>query len=247
MNDFDDNEYKNDSQDINPKFIFFKLVILSITIFISINSHQNNSLIKSLFRQNSLEKNIQNKYNHFKKYNNPFIPQGKNKCDKYDPYNLFQIRFKSEPIYLCKSDDLEHLCHVNHNAFSIFKKGVSCQMKNFILNTSNWKPEQEEDTYMDSMDINNTFLLKGFFKMKCEEKGKIDYFNIKYNKYFESWDYNSDSKDDKMTGENIEELAPNKTIFFISRNKDSPMLLIKILFSIKNKIFIFIFYLKILY
>ena len=62
-------------------------------------------------------------------------------------------------------------------------------MKNFFLNTSNWKEEKEEDTYMDPMKINNTFLLKGFFKMKCDEKEKFDDFNIKYNKYFESWDY----------------------------------------------------------
>jgi hypothetical protein len=225
MNDFPENEYKHDNQDINPKIIFIKLVILSITIFISIKCYQNDTLIKTFLKQNSSEKKgfI---YNSFKKriYNNPYIPQGKNKCEKYDPYNLFQIRFKSHPIYLCKSDDSEHLCYVNHNAFSIFKKGVSCQMKNFFLNTSNWKEEKEEDTYMDPMKIKNTFLLKGFFKMKCDEKEKFDDFNIKYNKYFESWDYDSDYKDDKINGEKIEELASNKTIFFISRNKDSPNL-----------------------
>ena len=91
------------------------------------------------------EKNNLRNHNYFKirKFNSRFIPQGNNRCEKYDPYNLFNIRFKAESIYLCKSDNLEHKCYINHNVLSVFKKGVTCQMKNFILNTTNWKPESE--------------------------------------------------------------------------------------------------------
>ena len=56
MNDFAENEFKHDNQDINPKIIFIKLVILSITIFISIKCYQNDTLIKTFLKQNSSEK-----------------------------------------------------------------------------------------------------------------------------------------------------------------------------------------------
>lgn len=153
------------------------------------------------------------------KSKNQYIPRGKNICEKYDPYNLFQIRLKSDPIYLCKSDISQHLCYINNNFLSVFKKGVTCIMKNFLLNTSNWKPEPEENSEINQF-TNDTLLSKGIFNMKCDYQEKIENFNPKYNKYFDSWDYSSYSKEEKNNDE-IQELAPNKTIFFVSRNKDT--------------------------
>ena len=43
-----------------------------------------------------------------------------------------------------------------------------------------------------------------------------------YTTYFNSWNYNSSY--DKNNIKNIKELAPGKTVFFISRNQDSPNL-----------------------
>ena len=43
-------------------------------------------------------------------------------------------------------------------------------------------------------------------------------YNLIYNSYFQAWNYNYEKKED------IKELAPGKTIFFISRNQDSPNL-----------------------
>ena len=168
MLDFEENTYKNGDNVIDTKIIFIKLVALSIAIVLLIQHHSYDTKIKSPILTNFYEKNNQKKNYPFKgkKFNNPYIPQGNNKCEKYDPFNLFKIRFKSDPIYLCKSDNSEHLCYINHNALSIFKKGVTCKMSNFVLNTSNWKPELEENTYQDSININNSFLSKGFFKMK---------------------------------------------------------------------------------
>ena len=53
--------------------------------------------------------------------------------------------------------------------------------------------------------------------MKCKKKEKLYTYDKIYNNYFQSWNYNSENK-----SQELKELAPNKTIFFISRNQDSP-------------------------
>ena len=42
-----------------------------------------------------------------------------------------------------------------------------------------------------------------------------------YNFYFDSWDYDYNIENET---EQLEELAPGKTVFFISRTQDSPNL-----------------------
>ena len=50
--------------------------------------------------------------------------------------------------------------------------------------------------------------------MKCKNKIDLENYNYIYKSYFESWNYTEDNN-------NNEELAPGKTIFFISRNQGS--------------------------
>lgn len=56
--------------------------------------------------------------------------------------------------------------------------------------------------------------------MKCKTRNKFKKFSELYKNYFDSWDY--DDEDEKIN--DLEELAPGKTIFLISRNQDSPNL-----------------------
>ena len=55
--------------------------------------------------------------------------------------------------------------------------------------------------------------------MKCNRPKELEEINDIYKTYFNSWNYNY-----KKQNEAIEELAPGKTVFFISRNQDSPNL-----------------------
>jgi hypothetical protein len=101
-------------------------------------------------------------------------------------------------------------------------------MKNFFLNFSNWKP----DGYVYNGPVNNkaqgqALISKGFFKIQCQMKEKLYYYNYHYlyNKYFDSWEYilNNQTKNDIYKQK---ELCPGKVLFIINRNQDSPNLLI---------------------
>ena len=54
--------------------------------------------------------------------------------------------------------------------------------------------------------------------MNCQNESLLSDFGKMYESYFNGWDYHSEDKN------TYEELAPGKTIFFISRNQDSPNL-----------------------
>ena len=55
--------------------------------------------------------------------------------------------------------------------------------------------------------------------MKCDKKNELNTDDMDlYKIYFNSWNYSYTKV------EEIEELAPGKTIFFLSRNQDSPNL-----------------------
>ena len=56
--------------------------------------------------------------------------------------------------------------------------------------------------------------------MNCKNPKNLTKFNKMYDNYFNSWNYNYSLKE----GEKIEELAPNKTVFLLSRNEGSPNL-----------------------
>ena len=58
---------------------------------------------------------------------------------------------------------------------------------------------------------------KGFYSTKCDKTNKIDGYGFRYQQYFNAWDYEL-----KENMKEIEELAPGKTIFLLSRNNNSP-------------------------
>ena len=100
-------------------------------------------------------------------------------------------------------------------------------MKNFYINISNWK----EDGYVYNGPVNKKtkgvpLINNGFFNMICKVKNNISYFSSIYKSYFQSWKYYLEQDNPFNQEKNIEELAPGKTIFILSRNKDSPNLLI---------------------
>ena len=57
--------------------------------------------------------------------------------------------------------------------------------------------------------------------MKCKNPSFLEGYNNMYKPYFNGWDYNFT---DNINNKKYEELAPGKTVFFLSRNQDSPNL-----------------------
>lgn len=145
-----------------------------------------------------------------------------------DPFYAFKKILNSSPIILCKSEDSEHFCYQNNFSFFAKKKGVICLMKNFYINTAFWK----EDGYSyDKGPINEKtrgapLISEGFFNMKCNLKFNFTDYNKIYNTYFQSWNYSININNINKNDNNKEELFPGKTVFLLSRNQDSPNLLI---------------------
>jgi len=162
-----------------------------------------------IFKFNKLNINNQNE-------NNKEIDK---KCYELDPIFLFEKRLNNTPKKICKNGDSEHICYINNNNMFSHKNGVLCIMKNIILDPS--KSKQSGLTFNNGpSDFHNfgfPILSKGFFNMKCNNPENLNNINMHYVRYFNSWNY--EYNDDK---EKIEELSPGKTIFFISRNQDSP-------------------------
>lgn len=155
-----------------------------------------------------------------------------NYCDStLDPLYAFEKILNTTPIILCKSEEAEHICYQN-NIFSFFvlNKGVICLMKNFYLYPKYWK----EDGYnFDKGPINNKtrgipLISNGFLQMKCDTNNNFSDYNSFYNNYFKAWNYSQTLNYNRNMEKdyNIEELFPDKTVFILSRNQDSPNLLI---------------------
>ena len=95
-------------------------------------------------------------------------------------------------------------------------------MNNIILDPSKWNPSVY--TYkgpVDSDKKGKPNLSKGFFSMNCPNPSFLEDYNHMYDTYFNGWEYLDDNNTDNNS---YEELAPGKTIFFLSRNQDSPNL-----------------------
>ena len=141
------------------------------------------------------------------------------RCKSYGPFKAFNDRFQAEPIELCRSLKSNHICYVNNITRFVVKNGLACKMENFVLDPSKWK----EDGYTYHGPVNNItrgcpILSHGFFNMKCEYQNNISNYSESYDNYIKAWNYNY------YYEEKLEELAPRKIIFFISRNQDSPNL-----------------------
>ena len=70
---------------------------------------------------------------------------------------------------------------------------------------------------LDKSDRGCPLLSKGFFNMKSEKPSNFGFDLGSYVYYFQGWDYNYNEEDD----DDLEELAPGKIVFFLSRNQDS--------------------------
>jgi hypothetical protein len=96
-------------------------------------------------------------------------------------------------------------------------------MENIVLDPS--KSRQSGLSFLNGpVDTKNhgmPLLSKGFINAECNPKKIFLNYNKIYRAYFNSWNYEYNSNDEK---EELEELAPGKIIFFMSRNQDSPNL-----------------------
>jgi hypothetical protein len=152
-------------------------------------------------------------------------PNNNDYCDSLDPIKLFNLRLESGQITICQTEKSNHICYQNNNEKynNIFhaKNGVICKMENIVLDPS--KSNHTNIIYKGPVDEVNKgcpLLSQGFLNMKCKNKRDLENYNDLYKSYFQSWNYTYDNDNN----EKLEELASGKTIFFISRNQDSPNL-----------------------
>ena len=192
--------------------IIILLVILFITFFVYI-------IIKNRFKD---DENINLNNNDNIDVDNFFNNNDNNEiqCNDLDPINMLDKRLKEKKI-ICENGSSKHICYQNHDETFAVQNGVICIMKDIILDPSNWK--HGGFIYKGPVDQSNKgcpILSKGFFNMKCKKPKQLEIYNQIYDIYFKSWNYRYNSKKNKKE----KELAPGKTIFFISRNQDSPNL-----------------------
>ena len=147
---------------------------------------------------------------------------GDYRCKQYDPIELLSKRLKEKPIIIGQNGDSKHICYKEKDHLFVFKNGVFCQMEDIVLDPSKWRDNGL--LYKGPVDNSNRgcpLLSPGFFNMKSENKNRdLDKTTGSYKYYFAGWNYDYNDDED----ENLEELAPGKIIFFVSRNQDSPNL-----------------------
>ena len=172
----------------------------------------------------SSENQNNNNFDFISKFKKEYkYPQNQNPtCQDLDPINSFKNRLQSPSKVICKNSKSQHICYLNRNSKYAGAKGVICKMNNIILDPSKWNPSVY--TYkgpVDSDKKGKPNLSKGFFIMNCPNPSFLEDYNNMYDTYFNGWDYLYDNNTDNNS---YEELAPGKTIFFLSRNQDSPNL-----------------------
>ena len=202
-------------------FFIIKIILLTILIFFYFIFNFINKTKESEYYKHNENYNC---YEDYKHNEDDKCKEDDKNCYELDPINLFEKRLKNKPEAICKNGNSEHICYINNKGYynNIFshKNGVICTMKNIILDPS--KSSQSGYTYKGPVDFQNLgfpILSKGFFNMKCNNPEKLKNTNKNYDRYFNSWNYEYNYENEK-----IEELSPGKTIFFISRNQDSPNL-----------------------
>ena len=198
----------------------FKIYIKKSILLSVITSLLILSFFKDNIHNNQIYTEFINKY-----INNEFYNKDNGKCNQLDPIYVFIQRFKRNPFTICKNNKSYHICFQSskydyYNKLYRFPYGVICLMNNFILNPS--QSLQTNLTYKGPIDATNRgspILSKGFFSMRCEKNDISSNYSKLYTNYFNSWNYENIYEN----GE-VEELAPGKTVFLISRNEDSPNL-----------------------
>ena len=228
----DQNKYSlgNKKTNINQSSIDNSTNVINNTYIVNDTGDYNNNsfpnnLNKSIITKNTIENNI-NETSTNKGENSNWIeyivPIDENgRCKDLDPINVFKNRLDSEPVILCKNEKSSHICYRNNNYELAVKNGVLCKMDNIILDPSKW--QENGYTYKGPVDQNTKgepLFLSGFFNMECNKSNSFNDYDKIYIRYFNSWNYQFNSN----IGDDVEELAQGKTIFFMGRNQDSPNL-----------------------
>ena len=192
-----------------------KSTLVSVLLILSLISFDKKANIKNPLFISFLEKYFENE----------FYSKENDKCNLLDPIYVMGQRFKKYPINFCQNNQSKHICFQSskynyYNNLYRFPYGVICLMENVILDAS--KSKQTNLIYkgpIDKIARGSPILSKGFFEINCEENDIPLNYSKLYINYFDSWNYINNDKNIE-----VEELAPGKTIFFISRNEDSPNL-----------------------
>ena len=220
------NIFKKQSRD---KYIIFAIRIIIFIILYSLIIIKFKDNLKRKKRKNIIKKINRNSvykideiYKNIESYE---IKHNKMECNALDPINIFKKRLTSTSTILCSNDDSNHICFKDGNDLFVARNGASCEFKNVIIDPSKWRADN--NIYKGPMDPNNRgcpLLSKGFFNIQCKSGEKYNYsgYDFIYNNYFNGWNY--EYKNYEKEKEQLEELAPGKTVFFISRNQDSPNL-----------------------
>ena len=222
---------KKKSRNLFNIIIMFLIIILFFLIksIFFYFKYKNIKLLTPIVNNNNTENNSTYQRNKIIKLNKIIpeynVPDDENRfCKSYDPFFMTEQRFKNKIIEVCKSEYSNHMCYKNDIKTFVAKNGVICTMSNVIIDPSKWRSDGY--SYVLGPENNITrgcpLLSKGFFNMKCDNKENISNYTDIYETYFSSWNY--DPSYDKKNIANIKELAPGKTVFFISRNQDSPNL-----------------------
>ena len=221
------NIFKKQSRD---KYIIFAIRIIIFIILYSLIIIKFKDNLKRKKRKNIIKKINRNSvykideiYKNIESYE---IKHNKMECNALDPINIFKKRLTSTSTILCSNDDdSNHICFKDGNDLFVARNGASCEFKNVIIDPSKWRADN--NIYKGPMDPNNRgcpLLSKGFFNIQCKSGEKYNYsgYDFIYNNYFNGWNYEYINYEKEK--EQLEELAPGKTVFFISRNQDSPNL-----------------------
>ena len=139
-------------------------------------------------------------------------------CISLDPILMLRKRLETKPVKICDNESTKHICYKNSNTNInnqyATKDGVICTIENFVIDPVKWRVEKPSEV---KSNRGAPIYLKGFYNTKCDNIQSINGYGIRYKPYFEAWNYNY-----KEDMEKIEELAPGKTIFLLSRNNNSP-------------------------
>jgi hypothetical protein len=102
------------------------------------------------------------------------------------------------------------------------KNGSICVMENVVIDPS--KAKKSGLIYKGPVDykhFGDPIISKGFLNTKCTPKKVNCEINKLYTYFFDTWNYDYDIENES---EQLEELAPGKTVFIMSRNQDAPNL-----------------------
>ena len=189
------------------KLLFISLIIfiLGFSVYLEKKGYNITSLIKTIKKDLGIKEHIDKL------------------CYELEPLHLFELRLNNPPIKLCENEitNQNHLCYLNtFKDYLYHKNGVTCTMKNIIVDPS--KSSNSNIIYKGPVDPYNRgfpILYEGFLNMNCKNKKEFEGYDGLYRTYFNSWNYYYDYNKEK---EEILDLFPGKTIFFLSRNQDSP-------------------------